>query len=292
MRTEDNLRLFDKGTATEIRLFFLVLMTVALIVVDVFHLSAPIRTGLSQVIAPLRSFVLLPKEGFDKVSVWSEAVSNAYHENTDYLQKKIQISKLETANELLTNQNEELKRLLGLKQMISYPSLPVEVMYRSPNQKRDVLVINRGQADGIKVGMPVIDQGGVVGQVHLVTRHSAEVLLISNRRMSVPVLNVRNSFRTIVFGGAESSDMEIRYVIGDQDVKVGDRLITSGIGHVYPEGLSLGVVESVQKNSEQGYAKILVKASSKPYYFKHFLVLMVTRPEGEGSRAEKEVNDE
>jgi len=168
-----------------------------------------------------------------------------------------------------------LRRLLGVPDTISLPSIAVEVLYEPPNAFAHHLVFNKGTSSGIRAGMPVIDEGGIVGQVVRVTPFTSEAALLTDDKVSIPVQVLRNGLRSIAFGGNVSGKVEVRYLSGDADIVAGDTLVTSGIGGLFPAGLPVATVDKIVRDGGSGFAVAVASPLSHPERYRHFLVLRV-----------------
>lgn len=153
------------------------------------------------------------------------------------------------------HENKNLKELLAITKQSELRGIVAEVIGLSPSLWVQSLTINRGIADGIKPGMAVIQGEGVVGQIMKVGRSTAEVLLISDHVSGVDAIVQRTRARGVVEGsGGELCRM--RYVSQEEEIQVGDRIITSGKDGIYPKGLLLGVVSDVDTNSRAQFKLI------------------------------------
>jgi rod shape-determining protein MreC len=123
--------------------------------------------------------------------------------------------------------------------------------------------------------MPVIDEGGIVGQVIRVTPFSAEAAMLTDEQLAVPVQLLRNGLRLIAFGSSIPGKVEVRYFSSDTDIQEGDVLVTSGVGGGFPAGISVGTVESVERDAASGFARALAQPTSHPERYRHFLILKV-----------------
>jgi rod shape-determining protein MreC len=120
----------------------------------------------------------------------------------------------------------------------------------------------------------VIHEAGLVGQVTRVYPLSAEVTLLQDQQISVPVLNQRTRQRGVAFGdGADDAGMELRFVAANADVQVGDELVTSGLDGVYPPGLPVARVAQVQRQAESSFARIELTPVANADGRRHVLVL-------------------
>jgi rod shape-determining protein MreC len=127
----------------------------------------------------------------------------------------------------------------------------------------------------------------VLGQVTRVFPLSSEVTLLTDKDAAIPVLNARTQARGAAFGSAALADggMEMRFMAGNADVRVGDVLTTSGLDGVYPPGLPVARVASVDRKLDSGFARIVLAPSARPDGVRHVLVIepiglqMPARPE-------------
>src|SRR5699024_5698743 len=139
-----------------------------------------------------------------------------------------------------------------------------------PNAFNQHLVFNKGTSSGIEPGMPVIDEGGVVGQVVRVTPFTSEAALITDDQVSIPVQILRNGLRLIAFGGNIADKIEVRYLTATVDIEPGDKLVTSGIGGLFPAGLPVATIETVEHDASSGFARAVATPLSHPERYRHF----------------------
>src|SRR5690606_38633210 len=104
---------------------------------------------------------------------------------------------------------------------------------------------------------------------------TSEAALLTDDTVSIPVQVLRNGLRLIAFGGNVSGKVEVRYLTGDVDLVPGDVLITSGIGGLFPAGLSVATVDTIVRDPATGFALARATPLSHPERHRHFLVLLV-----------------
>ncbi len=146
---------------------------------------------------------------------------------------------------------ERLRRLLLLKERVPAPMIAAEVVAYSPSASLRTIVINKGQRDGVKKGMPVVTWEGVVGRVMRISSGTSIVLLVIDRNSSVDCLAQRTRVQGIVEGDG-GSRCYVRYVLRAEDIQVGDHIFTSGLEGIFPKGLSMGAVVRVERK-EYGF---------------------------------------
>lgn len=254
----------------------LLVLSLALLVVDARSaLLAPVREALSVAIYPFQRVAMAPRDVMDYVDSWTHAATLARDERDALRRQRIEMAQLSTHAAQLATENEQLRRLLNISEEISQRSVAVEVFYVPPNLFSHRLVFDKGAKDGIAPGMPVIDEGGVVGQIIRVTPYTSEAALLIDDQVSIPVQVLRNGLRLIAFGSNEVGKIEVRYLTASADVHEGDTLVTSGIGGLFPAGLPVGRIEKVDRDPGTGFALAIAQPLSHPERYRHFLVLRV-----------------
>jgi rod shape-determining protein MreC len=173
----------------------------------------------------------------------------------------------------LAQENARLRGLLDLRPAMTVRSLPAELMYEAADPYTRKVFIDRGTAQGVVLGAPVINEAGVLGQVTRVYALTAEVTLLADRDAAIPVLNARTQQRSAAFGGGTPGGMELRFTSANADVLVGDVLQTSGLDGIYPPGLPVAKVAAVQRRVESGFARISLLPLANPDGVRHVLVL-------------------
>lgn len=276
MREPGTLRLFKRGPSIEVRLVLLLVLCLGLLITDAhWSVLSPVRQALGVSIYPFQRVVMAPRQALDYFDSWSHAANNAREERDSLRRQQIEMAQLITHAAQLAAENEQLRRLLKVSESIAQPSVAVEVFYVPPNAFSHRLIFNKGSQEGIKPGMPVIDEGGVVGQIVHVTPFTSEAALLIDDRVSVPVQVLRNGLRLIAFGSDEVGKLEVRYLTASMDVQPGDTLVTSGIGGLFPAGLSVARVDKVERDPGTGFAMAVAQPLSHPERYRHFLVLLV-----------------
>ncbi len=158
----------------------------------------------------------------------------------------------------LSRENARLRALLNFSQSSGLAGVAASVIGADATGWVRGIVVNQGSTSGVTVGMAAVHPQGVVGQVISVTPHSARVLLITDHSSSVDALVQETRVRGII-EGAGSSGCELRYVTKDAPVKSGELVVTSGFDRVYPKGLAIGRVSSVQSGDAGLFHAVRVK---------------------------------
>jgi len=142
--------------------------------------------------------------------------------------------------------NQRLERLLEMKKSVQAPTVAASVIGEDTTSWFRTLVINRGSSSGIRNGMAVVSADGVVGQTVKVSATTARVLLLTDHASGIAATIQRSRARGVVKGKGEML-CSLEFSTREEDVKVGDTVITSGIGGVFIKGLPIGEVTMVKR---------------------------------------------
>jgi rod shape-determining protein MreC len=190
------------------------------------------------------------------------------------LRKSVKLlnERIVASNEALVA-NARLQALLQLKGTMDSPSLAVSVIGEDSSAWFKTLVVDRGSADGLAEGMPVVAAGGAVGRLVKVAAHSSRVLLLTDHASAIAALVQRSRARGVVRGmGSGRCSME--FTVKDEDVKVGDLVVSSGIGGVFPKGVAIGEVTMVKKGEYGVFQTIEVRPTVTIGKLEEMLVLL------------------
>ena len=209
------------------------------------------------------------------------SMRTAQSEN-DVLKQRVQELLVEKQNaQSLTAENERLKSLLELKKEINYKFLPAQIIGRDTSAWFDTSIINRGSLDGVKLNMPVVTNGGLVGRITMVSPLTAQVALITKDKSGlgavVGALGASNALG-VVSGTGKKEILEMGYVPGNVEVKVGESVYTTGQDGIYPAGLKLGEVAEVRSTSASEALKIFIQPSAKLAAMQEVAVLLYEPP--------------
>lgn len=184
----------------------------------------------------------------------------------------------------LRAENARLLKLVNLREMMpEFETIAARVIAREPSNWYNAITINVGSQQGIEVDMPVITHRGLVGRVMSVDGNRAQVLLLLDQRSSVGGMIQKSREPGIVKGFAgEKENLRLLYLPRDAKIQAGDRVITSGLGGVFPKGLIIGSVIEV-KAEEYGLSQYaVVRAAADFHHLEEVLVIVAAADGGEG----------
>ncbi|MBM6756973.1 rod shape-determining protein MreC [Collinsella tanakaei] len=231
-----------------------------------------VRSGVVTVTSPLKmagSVIASPFNAlgniFSNLTASQETLSDLRDQNAELTAK---VAELSEAQETATR----LEALVGLQSTYNLQSTAARIIGGSSDAWTQTVTIDKGSADGFTVGMPVCNAYGVIGQITECALNVSTVLLINDETSGVAAMIQSSRAQGMLRGQADGS-LRLEYVPADAEVKVGDIVITSGIGGVFPKGLPLGTVTSVEKSDNDVYYTISVRTQSSTENNEEVLVI-------------------
>ena len=265
---------FRQGPSALSKLVFFSALAVFLMVADKrLQIAQPVRQALAVALLPLQRAVAVPVEMMTGGAGYLQGLAAARGAQEQAERRATALAERATRAEQLAAENARLRALLELRPALTVRSLPAEVLYEAADPYSRKVFIDRGLTQGVKLGAPVIGEAGVLGQVTQAYPLTAEVTLLTDKDAAIPVLNTRTQQRSAAFGAGRGGGLELRFMSGNADVKVGDVLHTSGLDGIYPPGLPVATVASVERRVESGFARIALEPVARADGMRQVLVL-------------------
>lgn len=167
--------------------------------------------------------------------------------------------KIETYK-VIQDENDRLKNFLNFKKTVPYASLPAQVIGRDPSNWSNSLIIDKGLSQGISLNKAVVSTKGLVGRIVELGSRSAKVLLITDTNSRVGVIIQRNRQGGILVGRPDGKCRMV-YIALDSDVAPGDRVLTAGLGSIFPKDVLVGEVLTVDKEPGRLYKYAVIKTA-------------------------------
>jgi rod shape-determining protein MreC len=211
-------------------------------------------------VAAFESVVLSISKPFQQVTTWTTRQFRGLWDNYIYL-VHLQQENQRLREELRWIQQENhryieaylqyqrLQRLLSFREQTPLDAVTAEVVGRNANNWTEIIYINRGTRDKVAKGMPVVTHEGLVGQVIHAAPTLSQVMLLTDFRSGVDALVQRTRASGIVAGRGRST-AELKFLPVGTDLQPGDRVLSSGMGGVFPKGLIIGEVKDVYQNGQ------------------------------------------
>ncbi len=250
--------LFKQGAPARVKAIVFALISVVLLVVDArYHTLGAVRQVAATVLYPLQMAALMPREALGNMGGYFSSISTLQKEVRDLKTQQLAQARVLQQAQLQMAENAQLRRLMDARQHLPVKAQMTEILYdaRDPSTRR--IVVDRGSRDNVVLGLPVIDHAGVVGQVTRVFPFTSEVTLLTDRDQAIPVQVLRSGLRSIAYGRGQSGLLDLRFVVANADIQVGDVLVTSGLDGMYPAGLAVAKVVQVENVAAGAFGRVV-----------------------------------
>ena len=265
---------FKQGPSAFTRLMFFSALAIFLMVADGrWKMTLPLRAAVATVLNPAQQVLLAPARAWEQLTHYFSGMDEA--RAVQQRAQRMVTSQAERVMRMdeLARENARLRGLLDLRPRIEVATSSAEILYDTQDPFTRKVVIDRGESQGVVLGSPVVDETGVLGQVTRVYPLTSEVTLVTDKDAAVPVVNGRTQQRGVAYGTPQARGMELRFMAGNADVQVGDVLQTSGLDGVYPVGLPVAKVSTVDRRADSAFARIVLTPLSRPDSTRHVLLL-------------------
>lgn len=239
----------------------IILISIFLIFIGKSDYGTQLQLNLSSVFSPIQSFT----------SFFFNTLRIRY-ENKLLRQKVVELS---LENQSLYNykfENLELRELLEFRQQTSYKAIPVNILIRELDPISEVCTIDKGLNHGIQTSMPVITEEGIFGKTVEVTDTKALVQTLFNFNFRVSGMDIRSGVQGIVRWETGKGCI-LEHIPVNSDIQVGDAIITSGLGSVFPRGLNIGTVKKINIDPSKLFYSISLEPACNFYKVINVFVL-------------------
>ena len=283
--------IFSRKSSLQLRLFLALLVAIGVIIADSrMGAFTKVRTYMDTAVSPFYFLANGPRQILDSISQTLASRQQLELENKT-LHRELMLKNSEL---LLLGQfkqeNARLRELLGSPLRQDEQKMVTQVISTATDPYTDQLVIDKGSVNGVYEGQPVISDKGVVGQVIGVGKITSRILLICDAAHALPIQVLRNDIRVIAAGNGCSEDLQLEHLPANTDIRVGDVLVTSGLGGRFPEGYPVGVVSSVKLDTQRAYTVIKARPTAGLQRLRYLLLLWGADRNGVAPMAPDEVH--
>jgi rod shape-determining protein MreC len=270
-------RFFNRGPSLVARLVFFVVLSLLLMFVDArFRYLESTRSALSILVLPIQRLATLPGALWDMAGdffITQSTQRGLIKQNEELkLQHQSDVAQL-LQLQALQSENQQLRNLGGLPIRNEYATQLVEIIYAERDVFSRKVLVNKGADADVRLGQVVMDDNGIVGQITRVYPWLSEVTLVTEKDHAVPVQVLRNGLRAIVFGSGDTSQLSLRYMPNSADIQKDDVLVTSGIDGIYPQGIPVARVITVEHDAAYPFAHIICLPLAGVDKHRHLLIL-------------------
>jgi len=248
---------FHRGPSPLARVAFFGLFSIVLLFVDArYRTLEDVRHAVGAVLYPIQRALRVPGEALDELATYF-ASKNELEQDNARLRAEL-IAQAPAAQGYASSRADiaKLRALVQLKEKHAEGATIVEVLYAGRDPFAQKLFVSRGSEAGLVPGSAVIDEAGVVGQLTRVYPTTSEVTLVTDKDHAVPVKDERSGVRSVLYGAGTGRAPELRFMPPSADIRVGDRMVTSGLDGTYPAGLAVAQVSRIDRDTGQIFARI------------------------------------
>ena len=256
------------------RLVLLTILSVALMFFDHRgHHLEKIRAGLTVVAYPIHFIAALPSRVGGGIADFFTTRGTLREDNEKLLtERQMLLAKLQQFDSL-DAENTRLRHLLGSAARVTDKALAADLVEVSAEPFTRKVVVTKGSQDGVYPGQPVIDAHGIMGQVTQVAGRVCRVTLITDAGHAIPVLDNRSGLRAMVFGTGDPDALKVPYLTASTDIKVGDLLVSSGMGGTFPAGYPVAQVVKIVNDPNESFLDITAKPAAQLNHGKQVLLI-------------------
>lgn len=218
----------------------------------------PIRNTSHAAMQPIYELSLLPSYAKHWASGSLQSKEALRRENIQLKSQLIHAQAKLQQQDYILAQNARLQGILSTTEPEQFDLNLAQVIGTDTNLLRQIVMLNKGAQDGVQVGQTVIDEKGILGQIINVYPNTSRLLLITDEQQSVAVTVKRTGQRAIVTGKGIPTSLSLDYVFKTSDVRVGDELVSSGLGGRIPAGYRVGRVAHVKDGQADNFRSIEV----------------------------------
>ncbi|HEY0562833.1 MAG TPA: rod shape-determining protein MreC [Methylophilus sp.] len=279
LEPQESVAFFVRGPSPFSRMMFFCALSIVLMAVDArFDYLSQLRQTFIAALHPLEVIASTPSEWGRNIKSYLTAHNQLIKDNNTLkiqaVEHKVMLQRLST----IQAENTHLRSLLKGSAPIIPKAILGEILHMGRDPFSNVIVVNRGSTHSVKAGQAVVDADGVIGQVTRVFPYSSEITLITDKNLSIPIQVERNQLRAIAFGAGKSSTLDLPFLPTSVDIKVGDKLVTSGIDGIYPAGLAVAMVSQLKQSPDSPFAKIVASPTAGVNKHQHLLILSMPEP--------------
>ncbi|MBE0406417.1 rod shape-determining protein MreC [Psychrobacter sp. AOP22-C1-22] len=218
----------------------------------------PIRNTSHAAMQPIYELSLLPSYATHWASGSMQSKEALRRENMQLKSQLIHAQAKLQQQDYILAQNARLQGILSTTKPEQFDLNLAQVIGTDTNLLRQIVVLNKGAQDGAQVGQTVIDEDGILGQIINVYPNTSRLLLITDEQQSVAVTVKRTGQRAIVTGQGIPTLLSLNYVFKTSDVRVGDELVSSGLGGRIPAGYRVGQIAHIEDTQADNFRSIEV----------------------------------
>lgn len=263
LRNAETRPILGRGPSPGLRFSFYALLALALIWLDQRRgYLEGLRHTLSMAAYPLQLLVDSPASAWNWLDQQFATRERLSRENAR-LAERLRAADLRLMRFAdLERENVRLRGMRAATERIAERVVVAEILRVDLDPYRHRVIINKGTRDGAFKGQPLLDATGVFGQITRAGAFSSEAILITDAEHAIPVQVNRNGLRSLAVGTGDLSRLNLPFLPTNADIRVGDLLVSSGLGGVFPAGYPVATVSKVDMMAGQSLANVVAKPAA------------------------------
>ena len=219
-----------------------------------------LRSGISVVVYPVKYLASLPSNIYQASTEALSSRKKLLNENTrlrtDQILLGLQLQKLA----VLEQENARLRELFSsAKQLEEEQVLIAELLAIDLDPYRHRIVLNKGTQDGVYEGQPLLGAKGIIGQIDKAGPVSSIAILVTDPNHALLGVIARSGQRSLVVGTGSNDKLELRHLVNETDMQIGDLITTSGLDGLYPPNYPVAKIVSIQQIAGEAFVRVEAK---------------------------------
>lgn len=245
-----SLLLSDKQWLHRASIVLLITAGIALMVMSKTNNPAVnrLRGQITDIAVPMLSVAANPMDAIHNAGLWVGEMMNLRADNLALKNANVELLKWQEKAKTMETENIALRSLLNVVAANKSTYITARIVSDVGGPYMHSALLNGGNDDGIKKDQAVVSENGLLGRVVDAGEQSARILLLTDINSRVPVITESTHEKSILMG-TNNETPSLAYLAADSKIKVGERIITSGDGGIFPQGIPVGIVTSIQKNT-------------------------------------------
>lgn len=207
-----------------------------------------LRTQITDIAVPLLAFAASPMDAIHSAGLWAGEMVNIRAENIALKNANVELLRWQEKAKAMEAENASLRTLMHVVPVGRSTYITARIVSDMGGPFMRSALIDGGAEDGVKKDQAVISENGLLGRVVDVGSGSARVILLNDINSRVPVITESSREKSILIG-TNTESPSLAYLTADSRIAIGERVVTSGDGGIFPAGIPVGVVQSIQKNT-------------------------------------------
>ena len=224
-------------------------------------------------VTPIIYILNLPKNISESFNNLLKSKSQLFEKNQALENKVIDLSIQNQRLNLIEAENKLLRKSIKIKNRLHINSIGAEIILPNIKNGKEIITIDKGLNDGVKIGQPVINNLGLIGQIIFVGKNFSKINPITSKRYMVPAIFRKGTDNLIVKGNGDKY-LEVTMFPSHRKVKMGAILMTSGIDTFYPKGIKIGQVIKITPQVNNQFNHLLIAPFTTPMAYSQVRVFL------------------